>query len=50
MHSVGNIEPEPTTRPGFSVNDLQRIADLHRSGELTDDEYAELKSRMLYGS
>ena len=30
-----------------TTDDLSRLADLHRSGALTDDEYAQAKARVL---
>ncbi len=49
MHSVGTVNPPPTLRSS-DLSALSRIADLHRSGELTDEEFAELKARLLNGT
>jgi hypothetical protein len=46
-HSVGNVNPEPAIRKPVPMNELQRPADLHHNGELTDEEFAELKARLL---
>lgn len=35
------------TRPTSFVDELQRLADLHRQGALTDDEYAAAKRKVL---
>jgi phage shock protein C len=35
-------EPEMST-----TDDLSRLADLHRNGDLSDDEYAQAKARVL---
>jgi hypothetical protein len=32
---------------GFTVDELGRLADLHRRGDLSDDEFAAAKSRLL---
>lgn len=36
-------------RPGSSVAELERLARLHRDGDLTDDEFAAAKRRLLDG-
>lgn len=39
--------PSPSPSANGLVDELERLADLHRSGALTDDEFAELKRRLI---
>lgn len=40
--------PTPVPEPGGDVvSRLERLAALHRAGELTDDEFASLKAKLL---
>jgi hypothetical protein len=39
--------PDDNSGDGDLVSDLERLAALHRSGQLTDDEYARAKDARL---
>ncbi len=44
-------DPAPDTRPlAFDIQNLERLAELHARGVLTDEEFATQKARMLAGS
>jgi DNA-directed RNA polymerase subunit RPC12/RpoP len=46
-HSVGSADSAPTTRSASTASELERLAELHRSGALTDDEFATAKAHVL---
>jgi hypothetical protein len=39
--------PEPEPEPNDTISKLERLASLHASGALTDEEFAAQKSRLL---
>ena len=39
----------PVSIGGGSADELAKLADLHPSGKLTDDEYAQAKGRVIAG-
>ena len=46
---VGAGEPAPSPTSGDIASRLASLAELHARGELTDDEFASAKNRVLAG-
>ena len=41
------VEPDAPASPGLPVDQLEKLAELHRSGVLTDDEFSAAKAKVL---